>query len=87
MVNSADWIDVEYVLRKMLRYEHTECHAFHSVGYVFFRSCALAHVAQPGDFLQDGTSYRFPESGLVVEIERAHPEGVLEVVFYAEYQP
>lgn len=86
-MNSTDWIDVEYVLRRMMRCESSECHAFHSMGYIFFRSCALAHVAQPGDCVQDGTLYRFPESQIVVEIERAHPEGVLEVVCFFEYRP
>ena len=44
VVNSEDWVDVEYVLRRLLRCESTDCHAFHSIGYVFFRSCAVSHV-------------------------------------------
>ena len=71
----------------MLRCESSECHAFHSMAYVFFRSCAVSYVAQPGEYLQDGASYRFPDSQIVVEVERAHPEGVLEVVCYVEYRP
>jgi hypothetical protein len=86
-VNSADWIDVEHVLRRMLRCEASECHAFHSIGYVFFRSCAVSHVASPSDFLQDGTLYRFPGTEVVVSIARAHAEGVLQVECYLEYKP
>ena len=71
----------------MLRCESSECHAFHSIGYVFFRSCAVSHVAQPGEYYMEGSVYRFPESQVVVEVERAHPEGVLEVVCYDEYRP
>lgn len=87
MVNPADWIDVEYVIRKMLKCHNSECHAFHTMGYIYFRSSAVCHVAQPGDYLQDGTHYRFPDSEVVVEIEKAHPEGILEVVCYLEYSP
>jgi hypothetical protein len=71
----------------MLRCEASECHAFHSVGYVFFRSCAVTHVTSPSDFLQDGTFYRFPTTEVVVSIARAHAEGVLEVECYLEYRP
>jgi hypothetical protein len=82
-----DWIDVEYVLRRMLRCESIECHAFHTMGYIFFRSCALAHVAAPSDYLRSGTIHRFVDSSIAVEIARAHPEGVLEVVCFVEYIP
>ena len=57
------------------------------MGYVFFRSCAVSFLNQPGEYLQDGATYHFPESQVVVEVERAHPEGVLEVVCYIEYKP
>jgi hypothetical protein len=87
VVNSADWIDVEHVLRRMLRCESSECHAFYSIGYVFFRSCAISHVSSPSDFLQDGTFYRFPDTEVVVTITRAHAEGVLQVECYLEYRP
>jgi hypothetical protein len=87
IVNSADWIDVEHVLRRMLRCEASECHAFHSIGYVFFRSCAISHIAAPSDFLKDGTFYRFPNTEVVVSIARAHEEGVLQVECYLEYRP
>jgi hypothetical protein len=87
VVNPSDWIDVECQLRKLLRCESPECHAFHSIGYIFFRSCAVSHLERPGTFLRDGLKHRFPESGVVVEIVRAHPEGVLEVACYVEYLP
>ena len=58
VVNSSDWIDVEHVLRRMLKCEASECHAFYSIGYVFFRSCAVSHVTTPSAFLKDG-SWRF----------------------------
>jgi hypothetical protein len=86
-VNSADWIDVEHVLRRLLKCESSECHNFYSIGYVFFRSCAVSHVSSPSDFLKDGVHYRFPETEVVVAIKRAHAEGVLEVVCYLEYMP
>ena len=86
-MNSIDWINVEHVLRQMMRCESSECHAFHVIGYVFFRSCAISHVAAPSDFLKDGTLYRFPGTEVVVEIKRAHAEGVLEVECYLEYVP
>jgi hypothetical protein len=87
VVNPNDWIDVECQLRKLLRCESPECHAFHSIGYIFFRSCAVSHLEQPGTFLTDGVKHRFPETGVIVEIVRAHPEGVLEVACYVEYLP
>ena len=87
VVNSSDWIDVEHVLRKMLRCESSECHAFYSMGYVFFRSCAVSHVTTPSDFLQNGTLYRFPGTEVVVAVARVHEEGVLEVECYLEYTP
>jgi hypothetical protein len=86
-VNSADWIDVEHVLRRMLKCEASECHAFYSIGYVFFRSCAVSHVSSPTDFLQDNTAYRFPGTEVVVNIACAHGEGVLQVECYLEYKP
>lgn len=87
VVNSTDWIDVEHVLRRMLRCESSECHDFYSIGYVFFRSCAVSHVASPSDFLKDGVHYRFPGTGVGVAIKRVHAEGVLEVECYFEYMP
>ena len=87
VVNSTDWIDVEHVLRKMLRCESSECHDFYSIGYVFFRSCAISHVASPSDFLKDNVHYRFPGTAVVVAIKRVHAEGVLEVECYLEYTP
>ena len=87
VVNSADWIDVEHVLRRLLKCESSECHDFYSIGYVFFRSCAVSHVSSPSDFLKDGVHYRFPGTEVVVTIKRAHVEGVLEVVCYLEYMP
>lgn len=90
VVNTMDWIDVEYVLRRMLKCESSECHAFHSVPYAFFRSCATMHVAGgsgPDFFLRGGECHRFPGTEVVVEILRAHPEGVLEVGCYLEYVP
>ena len=82
-----DWIDVEYVLRRMLQCESIECHAFHTMGYIFFRSCALAHITNPSDYLKSGTTHRFTDSSIAVEITRAHEEGVLEVACFAEYAP
>lgn len=82
-----DWIDVEYVLRWMLQCESIECHAFHTMGYIFFRSCALAHVAAPSSYLQSGVTHRFAGTCIAVEITRVHAEGVLEVSCYAEYGP
>jgi hypothetical protein len=87
VVNTCDWIDVEHALRKMLRCETSDCHHFHSTGYVFFRSCAMMHVMHPGDYLQSGAVHRFAGTEVVVEILRAHPEGVLEVACYLEYVP
>ena len=91
VVNTCDWIDVEYVLRKMLRCESSDCHHFQSVGYIFFRSCALSHVmATPREedlFLQAGVLHRFPGTEVVVEVLQAHPQGVLEIGCYLEYVP
>ena len=87
VVNAGDWVDVEFVLRKLMSCESTECHAFHSIGYVLFRSNAVNHVLCPGDHLQSGTVHKFPDTEVVVEIARAHPEGVLEVECYLEYDP
>ena len=87
VVNTGDCIDVEHALRKMLRCESSECHHFQSVHYVFFRSCAVSHVANPCGYLQAGMLYRFPETEVVVEILQAHPEGVVEVGCYLEYVP
>ncbi len=86
-MNSEDWMDVEHVLRRMLRCESSECHAFYAIGYIFFRSCAVSHVAAPTDYLKDGTLYRFPNTEVVVAIRRAHEEGVLEVECFLEYLP
>jgi hypothetical protein len=82
-----DWVDVEYVLRRMLQCESVECHHFHTVGYIFFRSCALAHVSHASEFLQAPLLHRFHDAGIGVEITRAHEEGVLEVTCFAEYGP
>ena len=87
VINTMDWIDVEHVLRKMLRCESSECFAFHTTGYAFFRSCATMHVVAPSDYLRGGEAYRFPGTEVTVEILRAHPEGVLEVGCYFEYVP
>ena len=87
VVNSEDWVDVEYALRRLLRCESTDCHAFHSIGYVFFRSCAVSHVTCPGEYLKAGMVYKFPESEVAVEIVQAAPEGVVEVACYLEYMP
>ena len=87
VVNPMDWIDVEYVLRRMLRCESIECHAFHTMGYIFFRSSALAHVTAPSHYLQPGTTHRFADTCIAVEITQAHAEGVLEVACFVEYLP
>ena len=87
VVNPMDWIDVEHTLRWMLQCESIECHAFHTMDYIFFRSCAMTHVAAPGEFLQPGTTHRFADSGIAVEITRVHAEGILEVSCFAEYSP
>ena len=87
MVNTEDWIDVEYVLRKMLRCQNTDCHAFYSMPYIFFRSCVTTHVANPSDYLQAGMRHSFPESEVVVEVVQAAPEGVVEIACYLEYTP
>jgi hypothetical protein len=54
---------------------------------VFFRSCAVSHVTCPGEYLQAGMVYRFPETEVVAEIVQAAPEGVVEVACYLEYVP
>ena len=59
VVNPCDWIDVEHVLRKMLRCDSSDCHHFHSIGYIFFRSCAMSHITNPSDYLQPATQHRF----------------------------
>ena len=87
VVNSMDWIDVEYVLRRMMQCESIECHAFHTMGYIFFRSCALGHVSAPSGFLQSGAIHRFTGTAITIEITRVHAEGVLEVTCFAEYAP
>jgi hypothetical protein len=87
VVNSEDWMDVEYVLRRLLRCESTDCHAFYSIGYVYFRSSVVSHVARPGQYLEAGMLYRFPETEVVVEILQAAEEGVVEVACYLEYVP
>lgn len=87
VVNSEDFIDVEYVLRKLMRCDSTDCHPLHSIGYVFFRSCVLSHVNCPGDYLQAGMLHRFPESEVVIEVLQAAPEGVVELACYLEYVP
>ena len=69
----------------MMRCESSECYAFHSIHYIFFRSCAVSHVAAPSDFVRAGLKHRFPESDVAIEIVAAHPEGVLEVVLFYEY--
>lgn len=86
-MNPEDWVDVEYVLRRMLRCDSTECSAFHSIGYIFFRSCAIAHVRNPSEYLVEGTRFQFPETDIVVEVVQAAPEGVLEIACYVEYIP
>ena len=87
VVNSSDWIDIECQLRKLLRCESPECYAFQSIGYIFFRSCAISHLENPGTHLRDGVKHVFSTTGVTVEIVRAHPEGVLEVACYVEYTP
>lgn len=87
VVNSMDWIDVEYVLRRMMQCESIECHAFHTMGYIFFRSCALGHVSAPSGYLQSSVIHRFTGTSIAVEITRVHAEGVLEVTCFAEYAP
>ena len=57
------------------------------MGYIFFRSCALAHVNAPSDYLKSGSTHRFADTCIAVEITRAHEEGVLEVACFAEYMP
>jgi len=84
VVNSGDWIDVEHRVRKMLFCETSDCPVFHSIHYIFFRSCAVSHVAAPSDFLKPCT-YRFPESSVCIEITKVHEEGVLEVECYYSY--
>lgn len=46
---------------------------------------ALLYVARPGQYLQSGMLYRFPETEVVVEILQAAEEGVVEVDCYLEY--
>jgi hypothetical protein len=87
VVNSNDWIEVEHVIRRMLKCESSECSAFHSIGYIFFRSCAVSHVTAPSDYLKDGVQYRFPGTEVTVSIAHVHEEGVLEVQCYLEYAP
>jgi hypothetical protein len=87
VVNSNDWIEVEHVVRHMLKCESSECSAFHSIGYIFFRSCAVSHVTSPSDYLKDGTQYRFPGTDVTIAIARVHEEGILEVQCYLEYTP
>ena len=85
VVNTGDWVDVEYTLRKMMQCESSECYAFQSLGYIQFRSSAVGHVAMPSDYLKSGMKFRFPDTDVAVEIVQAHPEGVLEVVCVLEY--
>ena len=90
MVNAADWVDVEYVLRRLLRCDSTECHAFYSIGYVFFRSCVVSHVECPGavgEHLRPGMVYRFPGTEVAIELVQVAEEGVVELVCYVEYIP
>ena len=87
VISTMDWIDVEHVLRKMLRCDSSDCFAFHTTGYAFFRSCATMHIVNSSDYLRGGETYRFPGTEVTVEILRAHPEGVLEVGCYFEYVP
>jgi hypothetical protein len=90
VVNACDWVDVEYVLRRLLRCESTECHAFYSIGYVFFRSCIVSHVERPGvvgEHLRAGMVYRFPGTEVAIEIIQVADEGVVEVMCFVEYTP
>ena len=87
VVNSNDWIEVEHVIRHMLKCESSECSAFHSIGYIFFRSCAVSHITSPSDYLEDGAHYKFPGTDVAISITRVHAEGVLEVQCYLEYAP
>jgi hypothetical protein len=87
VVNSNDWMEVEHVIRQMLKCESSECSAFHSIGYIFFRSCAVSHVTAPSDYLKDGAQYHFPGTEVNISIVHAHEEGVLEVQCYLEYAP
>jgi hypothetical protein len=57
------------------------------MGYIFFRSSALAHVTAPSHYLQPGTTHRFADTCIAVEITQAHAEGVLEVACFVEYLP
>jgi len=92
MVNTHDWIDVEYVLRKMLRCESSDCHHFHSTAYVFFRSCVMSHMLAESDdedgfLLKPGALHRFPNTEVVIEVLNAHPRGIVEIGCYLEYVP
>ena len=86
VVNPLDWIDVEHVLRRMLRCESSECHAFNAMSYIFFRSCAVSHVSSPSEYLKEGMVYRFAGTDAVVELLQVdRVEGVLEVGCFLEY--
>jgi hypothetical protein len=69
----------------MMRCETSECYAFLSISYIFFRSSVVSHVAAPSEFVQAGFKYRFPESEIAIEVVQACPEGVLEVEVFFEY--
>ena len=87
VVNPLDWIDVEHVLRRMLRCDSSECHAFNAMSYIFFRSCAVSHVSNPSEYLEEGMVYRFVGTDVVVELLQVdRVEGVLEVGCFLEYQ-
>jgi hypothetical protein len=75
VVNTEDWVDVEYTLRKLLRCESTDCHTFYSIGYVYFRSSVVSHVARPGQYLEAGMLYRFPETEVVWRFCRQRRRG------------
>ena len=86
-MNPIDWIDVEHTIRRMLRCESSECHAFNAMDYIFFRSCAISHVSNPTPYLREGMVYRFPGTDVVVELLQVDQvEGVLEVGCFVEYQ-
>lgn len=82
-----DWVDVEHALRRMMLCESSECYAFQSMGYIYFRSCAVSHVKAPTEAGPAVMRWKFPETDIVCEIDAAYPEGVLDVVCYYEYDP
>jgi hypothetical protein len=68
----------------MLFCETSDCPVFHSIHYIFFRSCAMSHVSAPSDYLKP-CRYHFPNSSVCIDITRVHDEGVLEVECFYHY--